>query len=288
MRNHSVNVSTTKSENPVLSMLNCARIFPQAGTIKVPTRAMSLPPTNAWFLFKKLDDSTNYLYIGTFNGSLRSKFDSAYQAIMPELTQRPRLIIDIRSNGGGSDACWQELARLLYTDPIPLDSWEYYASPEIIKRYEEQLVEMEKRKQEYGEGAIDHYQSIVKRLKKAKPGTFVPAGGSGLYTQKKIQTLPAQVIVMFNRQSASAAEGLILKAIYSKKVLTFGENSGGYIAYGNIMSVTTPSGFRLNSATHRVLNRTRYEKVGIAPTVRANNEEDWIEQARKLWGKIER
>jgi hypothetical protein len=286
MRNHSANVSTIKSENPTLSVLNCTRIFPTTNTTATPARARSLPPSNAWFLFKKLDDSTNYLYMGTFNGSLRSKFDSAYKAIMPELTRRPRLIIDIRSNGGGSDACWQELARLLYTDPVPLDKWEYFASTEIIKRYEEQLTDMQKRRQEYGEGAIDHYESIIKRLKKAKLGTFVPAGGDETYTQKKIQATPAKVIVMFNRQSASAAEGFVLNVMHSKKVLTFGENSGGYIAYGNIMSVNTPSGFRLNSGTHRVLNRVQYEKTGITPHVLANNEEDWIEQARKLLDRI--
>jgi hypothetical protein len=287
MRDHSINVSTIKNENPVLSMLNCTRIFPETSAPKVPSRAMSLPPTNDWFRFKKLDDSINYLYIGTFNGSLRSKFDSAYKAIVPQLMQRPKLIIDIRSNGGGSDGCWQELARLLYTDPVPLDTWEYYASSEIIKRYEEQVVAMEKNKQNYGQGVIDHYRSIIKRLKKVKPGTFVLGGGGDSYTQKKIHTTPAKVIVMFNRQSASAAEGFILNAMHSKKVLTFGENSGGYIAYGNIMSINTPSGFRLNSATHRVLNRTQYEKVGITPKVLANSQEDWTEQTRKLWGRIQ-
>jgi hypothetical protein len=286
MRNHSTNVSAIKSDNPVLSMLNCSRIFPQISAPKVPSRARSLPPTNDWFRFQKLDDSTNYLYIGTFNGSLLSKFDSAYKAIMPQLIQRPNLIVDVRSNGGGSDGCWQELARLLYTDPVPLDTWEYFASSEIIKRYEEQVDEMQKRRQEYGDGVIDHYESIIKRLKKAKPGTFVPGGGGDNYAQKKIHTAPAKVVVMFNRQSASAAEGFILNAMHSKKVLTFGENSGGYIAYGNIMGVNTPSGFRLNSATHRVLNRTKYEKVGITPKVVANNQEDWIDQARKLWVRI--
>ncbi|MCU0418709.1 MAG: S41 family peptidase [Cyclobacteriaceae bacterium] len=286
MRNHLANPSVVAMADPIPGLLTgSVKIFPaQAGT---PTpRSFRHPTVNDWFYFAPLDDQTNYLYIGTFNGSLRSRFDSAYRAIKPVLLAKPHLIVDVRDNGGGSDGCWQDLARLLYTQPYPYDQWEVFASSEVIKRYQARLAVMRQDSQSFGPGVIDHFETIIKKLTKARPGTFVSLGHAGIHRQAKIYHAPAKVIVMFNRQSASAAEGFVLAAMRSQKVLTFGENSGGYISYGNIMSVDTPSGFRLNSATNRVLARTRYEQTGIPPQVRAVDGEDWVEQARRLWGRI--
>ncbi|HCW08955.1 MAG TPA: hypothetical protein DGG95_16490 [Cytophagales bacterium] len=284
MRNHSVNAGTFANTNPVTALFAAIKIFPReqgGGT----TIDYSMPMRRDWFVFQNLDDSTNYVYIGTFDGALRGKFDSAYKAIMPQLKQRPNLIIDVRSNGGGSDMCWRELAHLMYTQPFQLDHWEYFSSSEIIKRYQEILAKVKKDPKAYGKGIARHYQHVLKLLKKGKPGTFVSAGNPGKYINIAVAK-PKRIILMYNRQSASSAEGLILQGLHSNKVLTFGENSGGYIAFGNIMTVRTPSGFLLNSGTHRVPARVQYEMTGIPPKVKANPSEDWIEQARKLWGKV--
>ena len=286
MRNHLANPSVVSMADPVPALLSgSVKIFPtESGS---PTKPSYRHPTvNRWFYFAPLDDQTHYLYIGTFEGSLRGRFDSAYRAIKPLILSKPQLIVDVRDNGGGSDGCWQDLARLLYTQPYPYDQWEVFASSEVIKRYQERLAVMRQDSQSFGPGVIDHFETIIKKLTKARPGTFVSLGHAGTHREPKVYGTPTKVIVMFNRQSASAAEGFILAALKSQKVLTFGENSGGYISYGNIMSVDTPSGFRLSSATNRVLARTRYEQTGIPPQVGAVDGEDWVEQARRLWDKI--
>lgn len=285
LRNHSAYISTIKNKNPVTASFSASRAFPLTQKTEVK-RDWSAPESPKWFSFQQLNDSTNYLYIGTFDGSLRSKFDSAYSAIEPKLKDHPNLIIDIRNNGGGSDGCWQELGRLLYTQPYQNDQWDYFASPEVIKRYEEQSAVAKKNEKQYGHDLVQHYQQIIRKLKKAKSGTFVKLWPAGEYKWDRVSPFPKRVVLMFNRGSASAAEGLILSAMHSKKVITFGENSGGYITFGNIMVVNSPSGFQLRSGTNRTQSRFQYETNGIPPQVRATPGSDWIAQAQQLWSSL--
>ncbi len=298
LRNHSINIKKVEAENPVFDIFSgLTKIYPKfdKATQKVSFRTA---PAGDWLQFKVLNDSTTYLHIKTFNGALQSKFDSAYKKILPIIATKPNLLIDIRDNGGGSDNCWKKLAKYFYTKPFAYDTTDVYCTPETIKRYEEYLARVQKDRKAYGWQKAAFLKKRIKAMKKAPVGSFISATNSSIptigrlfinmkrYKQNKVYDLPRKVILMYNRNSASAAEGLILDGLHSSKVLTFGENSGGYIAFGNVMTVDTPSKFVLQTATQRTLQRFQYERLGIPPKIRAANEKDWIEQTQELWKLI--
>jgi hypothetical protein len=298
LRNYSLDIRKSDSENPVFDIFSgLKKIYPNNNKAekKVNFRAA---PAGDWLQFKVLNDSTTYLHIKTFNGSLQSKFDSAYKKILPIIASKPNLLIDVRDNGGGSDNCWKKLAKYFYTKPFDYDTTDVFCTAEVIKRYEEYLARVQKDRKAYGWRKAAFLKKRIRAMKKAPAGTFISAVDASVpaigklfinmktYKQSKVYKLPKKVIIMYNKNSASAAEGLIINGLQSSKVLTFGENSGGYIAFGNVMTVDTPSKFVLQTATQRTLQRFKYEKVGIAPQIRASNEQDWIEQTYRLWNLI--
>ncbi len=296
LRNHAPDIRILQAFNPVLVMIqDIKKVYPISATLD--SISMSKAPTGKWFQFKVINDSTTYLHIKTFKGAMKSKFDSAYKRALPIVTQKPNLLLDIRDNGGGNDYCWQRLRKYFYTQPIVEDTMEIFCSAETIKREEENLVELRKNRKAYGWQAAVYTKIKLKKMRKAAPGSFIPQRVTipwfarpfinlKYYQQKKIYSKPEKIIVMYNRNTASASEELILSMIQSKKVLTFGENSGGYVTFGNNTRVNTPSGFVLQSATSRVLSRFKFEKTGIPPYLYANNRQDWIDQAQQLWKLI--
>lgn len=291
-RDHSPENKIVKAMHPVSDIMELKRTFTNAE----PTlfrQNFKAAPVGKWFQYKELDDSTLYIHVKTFFGALKSKLDSAYQQIKPILERKPYLILDVRDNGGGSDACWDFFSKYLYTQPFENDLNEYYCSPEIVKRNEEHLRDMRNNRKGYGWQAITFQKIKLRKIKKAKKGTFIPLSkmtpwwarpfvNTKTSKQKNIAPFPKKAIVVFNRNSASSAEGLIIEAMKSTKVTTFGKNSGGFNAFGDIREVSTPSGLLLQSATTRIRNRFQYEKIGIEPKVKAQNNSDWIEQARQL------
>lgn len=287
MRNHSLQYTQTLAGiHPITSVFTGAnKIFPMAESQVIKPNYLASPEGD-WIQFKELNDSTTYLHIKTFDGALYSKIDSVYQIIVPKIKQKPYFIVDIRDNGGGSDRCWKQIAQLIYTHPYKGDVTFAYVTPDIIKRYEEQYAVVKANEKAYGSQMSKFFEERLNLLRKNKPGSFVSigkkSGKPATVSLNKVEKMPQKAVVIFNRNSASAAEGLILSAMNSKKTITFGENSGGYIAYGNIMGVKTPGGFTLRAATQKTPNRLQYEKTGIPPQIRANQQEDWIHQALKL------
>ncbi|MCU0437342.1 MAG: S41 family peptidase [Raineya sp.] len=288
MRNHSLNIQNITSELPIFDIFReVQKTFPKQESKETTKQNFSVAPEGEWFQFKALNDSTHYVHIKTFNGALQTKFDSVYKQIIPIIKTKPYLIIDIRDNGGGSDNNWKPLAQLAYTTPYEYDKTYVFCTTETIKRYEELLERMEKNRKDYGDDMIKWGKERVNLMKKAPLNSFVPTGkykGKNKYRkQKNIEPTPKKIVLMYNRNSGSAAEGIILDAMHSKKVITFGENSGGYITFGNVMVISTPQlNLSLQTATQKTPNRFKYEKTGIPPQVKANNDSDWLIQALDL------
>lgn len=91
-------------------------------------------------------------------------------------------------------------------------------------------------------------------------------------------------MLLFNKGTASAAEGLITYFQQSDKVITVGENSGGYIGYGNVMTAEIPCGkFKIRSTTTRYEEKSKYEFVGIPPMHKIAKEKDWVKYALSLF-----
>jgi C-terminal processing protease CtpA/Prc len=121
-------------------------------------------------------------------------------------------------------------------------------------------------------------------MKQNTPGSFFPISAQNSFSTYKINNgNPVKIAILYNRNCASSCEQLLLDAAFSKKVKLVGENSGGYIAYGNVMSVKTPCGNNLYWTTTRKNNDRKYEFVGIEPHVKIPaSETDWVEYTRRL------
>lgn len=240
--------------------------------------------------FQMLDDTTALYRIASFNGDLRLKIDSLTKANAANLARTRLLILDVRGNGGGSDASYGSLVPYLYTNPVVEVSTALYSTPDNNIRYAGTLLPgmtaSEKR----------YYAKLKKRLD-AHLGQFVPMSTHGqTYTvrRKRRQLHPAltRVAVLQNRYCASTTEQFLLLARQSKKTTTFGENSEGVLDYSNVQYQPLPCyNLRLGWSTSRSFRIARgqgIDNVGLAPTVALNpTAPDLVEQVR-AWYRQQR
>jgi Peptidase family S41 len=296
-RNHSYRMGSSTAKNPVFTIMDdFKKIHPTISANEL-SADFSSAPSGEWLQFKVLNDSTTYLHIKTFNAGMKSKFDSVYKQILPVIEQKNNLIIDIRDNGGGSDNNWRPLAKYLYTQPVTDDTTMVYCSPGTIRCYEEFLATVRKNRKQYGWTMKVFLKTRIKKMKQAPSGTFVRAEDAAVpwwgkpivwwqqRQKSKVRKTPQQVILLYNRNSASASEGLILVAQQSKKVRTCGEHSYGAITFGDVMPVKTPAGFTLSIAVQFTPQRFQYEVNGIEPQVKLKKDRDWVMQAVELLGR---
>lgn len=241
--------------------------MPEFGFAKVTTDL----PHSKTYEFRALNDSTNYLRLSSFSGSETKELDSFYAAIADKIKSTPYLVVDVRNNGGGSEQFYLDILPYAYTRPLTIDPAFVWVSPENIKRYEET--------------GQDQNQELVARMKAAKPFSFISQqeGGNDTWSLDSASVFPKKIALIFNRGTASAAEGMIVYFMQSDKVITVGENSGGYIGYGNVMRAQTPCGrYTLNSTTTSYKEKSKYEFVGIPPAYPAAGQADWVEYAANL------
>lgn len=213
-----------------------------------------------------LNKQTVYLRLNSFDRVYCADMDSFLRAQAHVLGNHPNLIIDIRNNSGGDERCFFELLPYLYTSPLAVDQAQVWVTPDNITRYKE----------------VGYNPTLIQRMEQAKPFSFISQQKRLLkyWKLKPAKRSPQRVVLLFNRGTASSAEGLILYARQSKKVITMGQNSGGYLAYGDVMSTSTPCGkYRLSCTTTRYKNSSRYEYLGIPPQVFLDQNSDWIQAA---------
>jgi hypothetical protein len=221
--------------------------------------------------FKALNDSANYIRLNSFDGYLTSELDSFYTVIEKAVKSKPYLIIDIRNNGGGAERAYFNLLQYAYTRPLKIDPALIWVSPENIKSYEETSAEINK--------------ELIERMKAAKTFSFIPLveNGENTWALDSSTVFPKKIGLLFNRGTASSAEGMIHYFMQSDKVITIGENSGGYMGYGNVMTAQLPcEKFTIRSTTTKYFEKSRYEFVGIAPMYKASKKQDWILYAQQL------
>ena len=277
MRNHSLNYDQVSFNKTA---------FELPGWIKQsPIASAGSSTSNGLCNFKVLDGDVAYISITSFAGQFSTMLDSFYKAVIPEIKKHSRLIIDVRNNGGGSDANYKALMPLIYTDPIIGDVVDYYSTPENIKAYE-QLRDLYKSQPDvYGKDGYRNWEYGANKMQQAAPYSFVPMGNGKPSTTRynADKDGPKQIVILYNRNCASSCESFLFEVRFSKKVTTVGENSGGYTGYGNVMTISTPCGNRLSWTTTRYRDQRQYDFIGIPPKYRIPAaESDWVEYARTL------
>ncbi len=231
-----------------------------------------------------INDSIYYLRVSSFDAKYFSALDSFYSANRENIPSRKHLIIDLRNNGGGSEACYAGLLQYIYTRPINLPNVEVFSTAENKKRYLDRIVEMKYEKGNFSDDEINSTNSVLQLMMSSGKKGFISLNSTPTepLTLKDLPKYPENVVVLQNSLTASSAEAFILKCQQSGKVTTMGENTGGYLGFGNVFETKTPGGcFKILNTTTRYKEYYKYELKGIPPEKYLVANSDWIAEAIK-------
>ncbi|NER19090.1 S41 family peptidase [Spongiivirga citrea] len=234
------------------------------------------------FSYKKIQDSISYIRIPTFSSGYSAKIDSLYQEALPNFKSTPYLIIDVRNNGGGSDTNANPLLKYIYSNPFETDKVDLWVTPDNLKIWEKWTVAAKQDPENYSNDDVAWFENEVMQMKKAKPYSWIPRSKGRKVRLNKNKTAPwiKKVVVITNRNCASSCETLLFWAKKSDKSVLVGENSGGYVGYGEVGTVQTPCyNFTLSCTMTRYQEQRKYEVIGISPDIYFDNQKDWITQA---------
>jgi hypothetical protein len=116
-----------------------------------------------------LTESAALLRVPSFSARYEASVEQLVAEHRDEIAARPQLILDLRGNSGGSDATYDVLAELVYTDPVLEIGADLLASPENIALWEELLPTVPPG------GVRDEISETLERLR-AQPGGWVSTG----------------------------------------------------------------------------------------------------------------
>lgn len=230
------------------------------------------------FDFHLINDSTTYLRLPTFDAGYTTVFDSIYALADPIIRKTPYLLIDVRNNDGGSYTNVEPLVDYTYTNPIIKDYMELYATEGNLKVWEQWYGYMLEDKANY-EQVIPEIKSRIDKIKAVDWPSFIPLSEGEDTTVLDVIPFPKKVAILFDRGCASSCELLLFGAKQSSKTILVGENSGGYVGYGENGSVQTPCyQFTLNCTMTRFHSQRKFEVIGIPPEYQLDYNKDWLLQ----------
>ena len=189
-------------------------------------------------LFERVSSDTVLLRIPSFFHGQKQAIDRLIKENFKTIASTNNLIIDIRGNGGGSDASYSEILPLLYTNPIRNVGVEMLSTPLNNQR----MVD-------YAEG--EEYPQEIRNWAKASIDKLNANEGKFVQLEKERVTVeqfdavlpqPAQVAILIDKNNGSSAEQFLLAAKQSKKVKLFGTTTTGVLDISNIHQVNSPSG----------------------------------------------
>jgi len=233
--------------------------------------------------WKLLDDSTLYIKLGSCQLTNKVVLDSLVKANKSLLARIPNWIVDFRDNGGGSTDVFQSLLPYLYTKPFKEYGSNHWLSPDNTAVLKDFLVENEKM---MDGGSTRSIRALVKQGEK-HPDTWHIGRGSTL--RFKQHDMPRRVAILANKNTASSGESFleIARGVSDKSVI-FGENTGGFTDYGDVMphdlSCDGLGAAIPTSRMSRIDHGLSYDREGIAPDMRiAKDGTDWISFVRSYW-----
>ncbi|MBL0357873.1 MAG: hypothetical protein IPP72_13745 [Chitinophagaceae bacterium] len=233
--------------------------------------------------FRILNDSTTYIRVPAFDNELYSELDSFYRKNDKEIISKPYLIIDVRNNGGGSDRNARPLLKYIYTKPFTEDTVDLYVTEENIKMWELWYGEQSKDTLNFDKDYQVELAAEIDKMKKTSLNSFLQRGDGNSKVTDTIVKYPEKVAIIINKYCASSCETLLFWAKESGKTILVGENSGGYVGYGEVGGLSTPCyNFNLTCTMTRYRNQRKYEVIGIAPDYLLDNSADWIAQTMKI------
>ncbi|WP_080780724.1 S41 family peptidase [Chryseobacterium phocaeense] len=187
---------------------------------------------------EKLNETTLYLRIPSFQASQKQKIDSVIAANKDKIIATENLIIDIRNGTGGSDANYSSILPLIYTNPIRTVGVEYLSTKLNNQRMMDFI-----NKPEYGfsEENKKWAKNAFDTLEK-EHGKFVNLNENIVSITKydKVYPHPKNVGIIINQANGSTDEQFLLAAKQSRKVKLFGTTTYGVLDVSNMYYVPSP------------------------------------------------
>jgi hypothetical protein len=215
-------------------------------------------------LFTRLNESTLYLSLPSFWSDYRKPLADLVAARGAEIGKAGGLIIDLRGNGGG-DGIYFGLIPYLFTGPFQ------YREDNMILASPRNLEWVEALRKRQGEqGAV--FDPAIRRMRE-NPGKLVPYLDADSYTPTDLSPGPRRVVLLVDRGVGSAAEGMVLLAEQSPRVIVVGENTRGNIDYEMVTMDSVgcgDQGYYLGLplyARSRQLPAGALDVIGITPDV---------------------
>ncbi|MEZ4800184.1 MAG: S41 family peptidase [Flavobacteriales bacterium] len=236
--------------------------------------------------FEKLDNSTLYFRIPSFSEGYKGYIDSLITDRKNEILSTKNLIIDIRNNGGGSDASYAEIIPFLYTNPIRVVGVEYLSTKLNNQRMLDFI-----NNPAYGfsdddkKWAKDAYDKLESKL-----GQFVNLNDevASIGTLDTIYPYPKNVGIIINQGNGSTAEQFLLESRQSKKVKLFGVTTFGVLDISNMYFVDSPCNeFQLGYSLSRSMRIPSFaiDDKGIQPDFFLDEgipQYDWTEYVKSI------
>lgn len=206
--------------------------------------------------YKKLNDSTGYLRIKSFDLNYAKGIDSVIQVNLKSIQSMPRLVIDLQWNGGGGDYSTTFLQPIVYTNPVKCIGDDLLITPDNITAWE---------------NMINRYRSVMPKKNldrimqlldqgRGKALTWVNFASDINGTLPAVWPMPAKVAIVINRGCGSTTEEFLLAARQSKKVVLVGEPSKGVLDYSNVVAKDF---FNPNFELHYPTTRSRRIDAGL-------------------------
>lgn len=215
---------------------------------------------------EQLNETTLYLRIPSFNENYKRRIDSVLNANKEKILTVKNLIIDIRNNGGGSDASYGEIIPYLYTNPIRGVGVEYLSTKLNNQRMLDFINKPEYDFDDDGKKwAKESYDKLESKL-----GQFVNLDAE-IVSIGKLDTIypyPQNIGIIINEANGSTAEQFLLEAKQSKKVKLFGVTTFGVLDISNMYFVESPcKEFQLGYSLSRSLRIPDFtiDEKGIQP-----------------------
>jgi len=269
MRDHSAvesdKVSVIGKNHLQIGYFNLSRVYPKFEDDPKYSQYIKVLNSELPYI-EKINETTLYFRIPSFNHQLKKNIDKVLNDNREQLLKTKNLIIDIRNNGGGSDASYSSIIQYLYTNPIRTVGVEFLSTKLNNSRMLEFI-----NNPEYGfddnskKWAKNAYDKLESRL-----GEFVNLNQymSSIYKKDTIFQFPKNVGIIINEANGSTAEQFLLEAKQSKKVKLFGVTTYGVLDISNMHSVESPcKEFKLGYSLSRSMRLPEFivDERGIQP-----------------------
>ncbi|RBL90056.1 S41 family peptidase [Chitinophaga flava] len=185
---------------------------------------------------ERLNATTVILRVPSFEITEKKYIDSVIRVNRATILATPSLIIDLRNNGGGSDASFEEILPFLYTNPVRTVGVEFLST----KLNNQRMLDLSNNL-EFDEASRKKFKEYYEKLEQSL-GKFVSLSDRKVDIEKRdsVYTYPQQVGILINERNGSTTEQFLLAAKQSKKVKLFGVTTFGMLDISNVHTLAFP------------------------------------------------